>query len=237
LNNNQNNINPKNISIINDNINLNNNQNDEINKLKSEVGYLENKIKEYENEKNNLNNRLTKKEKELNEFKLKISEYEYNNNILNNKLKNYENENNNLNNKNKELLDKIKILENKFKNSNNIDSNNDKEEIITLYKKIQSKDDEIKELKLKMPYILENNEKLMTIIFISLDQKIHYSFICKNTDKFNKIENLLYERYPEYLESENYFTFNGNKINKYKTIEENKINNSDIIVLNKFEEL
>ena len=165
-----------------------------------------------------------------------MNEYENKINNINNKLKNYENENNNLNIKNKELLDKIKILENKFKNNNNLDSNNDKEEIITLYKKIQSKDDEIKELKLKMPYILENNEKLMTIIFISLDENIHYSFICKNTDKFNKIENLLYEKYPEYLESQNYFTINGNKINRFKTIEENKINNSDVVILNKFEE-
>ena len=88
-----------------------------------------------------------------------------------------------------------------------------------------------------MPYILDKNEKLMTIIFISSDQKIHYSFICKNTDKFNKIENLLYEKYPEYEESENYFTVNGNKIIKSKTIEQNKINNSDIIILNKFEDL
>ena len=88
-----------------------------------------------------------------------------------------------------------------------------------------------------MPYILDKNEKLMTIIFISFEEDIHYSLICKNTDKFNKIENLLYEKYPEYEESENYFTVNGNKIIKSKTIEQNKINNSDIIILNKFEDL
>ena len=105
-----------------------------------------------------------------------------------------------------------------------------------MYKKIQSKDDEIKELKLKMPYILENNEQLMTIIFISLDQKIHYSFICKNTDKFNRIESLLYDIYPEYKEVENYFLAKGGKVNKFKTLEENQIQNSDIITLFSFTE-
>ncbi len=73
----------------------------------------------------------------------------------------------------------------------------------------------------------------MTVIFISSDQKIHYSFICKNIDKFNKIENLLYDKYPEYEQSENFFTVNGNKIIKSQTIEQNKIKNSDIILLNK----
>ena len=177
----------------NNNINFDNKQFDEVSKLKSKINILENKIKEYENEKNNLNNKLKEKEKEFNEFKLKIIEYENKINNLNRKLNYYENENINLKNNNIKLLEKIKNLENKIKaiNRNNIDSNNDKEQIITLLKTIQSKDNEIKELKLKMPYILENNEKLMTIIFISLDQKIHYSFICKNTDKFNKIEGML----------------------------------------------
>ena len=72
----------------------------------------------------------------------------------------------------------------------------------------------------------------MPIIFQSIDSKIHYAFICKNTDRFNSIENMLYDKYPEYLESENYFTVNGIKITKSKTIEQNKIKYSDIIILN-----
>ena len=43
---------------------------------------------------------------------------------------------------------------------------------------------------------------------------------------------MLYEKYPEYLNSENNFNINGNKINKYQSIEFNKIENSDIIMLN-----
>ena len=75
---------------------------------------------------------------------------------------------------------------------------------------------------------LKEGENLMTVIFQSKDSKIHYAFICKNTDRFNKIENMLYDKYPEYIERENYFTVNGIKINKYKTMEQNKIKYSDI---------
>ena len=46
------------------------------------------------------------------------------------------------------------------------------------------------------------------------------------------IENILYDIYPEYIESENYFIVNGDKINKYKTIEQNNIKYSDIVILN-----
>ena len=98
--------------------------------------------------------------------------------------------------------------------------------------KLEIKENELKDLKSKIPFFLEKNEKLMTVIFVSTDHKIHYSFICKNTDKFNKIENLLYDIYPEYQESENIFTANGNKVIKSKTFEENNIKNSDVITLN-----
>ena len=46
------------------------------------------------------------------------------------------------------------------------------------------------------------------------------------------IENILYDIYPEYFENENYFIVNGNKINKNKTIEQNNIKYSDIVILN-----
>ena len=80
------------------------------------------------------------------------------------------------------------------------------------------------------PVQLIDGEKLISVIFVSSDQKVHYSVICKNTDKFSKIENMLYDEYPEYIESENIFQINGNKINKYKSLEFNKIKNNDIIM-------
>ena len=75
----------------------------------------------------------------------------------------------------------------------------------------------------------------MPVIFQSTDSKIHYALICKNTDKFNMIENMLYDKYPEYIENENFFTVNGIKINRFKTMEQNKIKYSDIIILNRYD--
>ena len=72
----------------------------------------------------------------------------------------------------------------------------------------------------------------MPVIFQSFDSKIHYAIICKNTGRFNMIENILYDKYPEYIENENYFIVNGKKINKNKTMEQNNIKYSDIITLN-----
>mgnify|MGYP003571491037 CR=1 FL=1 len=103
---------------------------------------------------------------------------------------------------------------------------------------ILNRDKQIEELKQKLsrfPFELLKDEKLMSLIFTSVDQKIHWSVICKNTDKFCDVENKLYEIYSEYSESENYFTYNGNKVNRYKTIDFNKIKSGDVIVLNVFE--
>jgi len=81
------------------------------------------------------------------------------------------------------------------------------------------------------PVQLSEGEKLLNVEFASLDEKFHYSCICKNTDKFNKIENMLYEEYPEYSKSENHFYVNGNEINKNKSLEFNKIKSNDVIIL------
>ena len=100
------------------------------------------------------------------------------------------------------------------------------------------KDKELKELKLKLsryPFELMEGEKIMSIILSTVDQKIHHSIICKNKEKFNIIENKFYEAYPDFIETENFFTLNGKKINKYKTLDENNIKNNDIILLNVFE--
>lgn len=81
---------------------------------------------------------------------------------------------------------------------------------------------------------MENNnegEQLMTVIFISEDQKVHYSFICKKTDKFQDLESKLYKIYPEYSKTDNHFAINGRTITKSKNLDENEIKNSDIITL------
>ena len=57
----------------------------------------------------------------------------------------------------------------------------------------------------------------------------------KNTDIFNNIEKTLYEDYKDYYETNNFFTVNGLKINRFKSLEENNIHNNDVILLNVIE--
>jgi len=79
-------------------------------------------------------------------------------------------------------------------------------------------------------------EKLLTIKFISIDQKINFNTVAKNTDNFAKLEGILYDKYPKYKETENYFLVNGKKLNKHKSLEENKIKDNDVLTLGIFEE-
>ena len=102
------------------------------------------------------------------------------------------------------------------------------EEFINRFKLNENK---ISELKLNISLLLEKDEKNISIIFISSDQNIHYSIICKNTESFSKIKSLLYDKYPEYKITNNYFILNGNKIDENKNLKENNIKNSDIIML------
>ena len=119
---------------------------------------------------------------------------------------------NELINKNQLLIEKIKELESKsnFSNYKNIkeDNNNSyKEKVINLL-------DEINELKIKRPIEILPGEKLISVIFQTSD--FLRSIICKDSDTFAKVENLLYQKYPEYKETEQYFIVNGQKVNRFK---------------------
>ena len=155
-------------------------------------------------------------------------------NIPKNELKNFDFENQNKISKNdiESEIEKNRILKekiNQFENLLNNTANSNE-----LLKAVLKKDKEIDELKLKLsrfPFELAQGEKLISIIFASTDKNVLYSIICKNTDKFGNIELQLYEAYPKYSESVNIFTLNGNKINRSKNLDENKIKNHDTIIL------
>ena len=175
-----------------------------------ETQKLKSTIKQLENDKSNLT-------KEIQILKKKDKEYE---NIIMN-LKNQINE---LNNQHQLLKNKI------------IENTDNKNDILDLMHKLEKKNDEIKELKeINNAFNLKKGEKLMTVIFISVDEGINYALICKNTDKFSRIEELLYEKYPDYKQKENSFLYNGKRINRFDTIEENGIQFSSIITLNNYE--
>ena len=148
-----------------------------------------------------------------------------------NKNENNEKKINELINKNQLLIEKIKELESKsnFSNYKNIkeDNNNSyKEKVINLL-------DEINELKIKRPIEILPGEKLISVIFQT--SNFLRSIICKDSDTFAKVENLLYQKYPEYKETEKYFIVNGQKVNRFKTLKENKIKDSDVILMQKIE--
>ena len=130
-----------------------------------------------------------------------------------------------LSSENNNLKDKIKSPS----------TQNNQDEIVRLYKKIEGLNEKIDELNAKLkryPFSLEEGEKIMTIVFTSVNQKINYSMICKNTDTINKLEEKLYEEYPNLSESENYFLCKGKVLNKFQSFEKNHIKNGDIILLN-----
>ena len=149
---------------------------------------------------------------------------------------------------NEDYKNKIKDLENKIIKLELIIK--EKDNIINEYNKIKElknisnnnfeNSERIKELEKELEkykaYCLLPGEKLLTIKFISIDQEIKFNTVAKNTDNFTKLESSLYEKYPKYKETENYFLVNGKKLNKHKTLDENKIKDNDILTLGIFDE-
>ena len=100
-----------------------------------------------------------------------------------------------------------------------------------LNKKVQELEDEIQLFKSYNHF--SEGEKLIQIQFISCDQEIKCYMVIKNTEKFSNIEISLYQKYPKYLNSQNFFLVNGKIVNKSITIEQNKIKNNDVIIVQK----
>ena len=171
----------------------------------------------------NINNK-----NEINKLKDEISELKRRLTELEKSLKEKDNIIKNLKNERKEKLNKNKKL--------NIENNNINKKLSQMNseskEQIDKKEKIIKECKLKISqfsFEFSPEEKIMSIIFISSDENIITSIICRNTDNFKFIENKFYEIYSEYKDIDNIFILNGKKINKNKSLEENKIKNNDII--------
>ena len=133
----------------------------------------------------------------------------------------------------KEQNQKINDLENKLKKYNNIikpleniissNKNNDKinfalQNVINDIKNIYSPNIDI--------------SQLMSINFMSSDQKMNYSIPCFSSDLFVSVEEKLYQEFPEYRETNNYFLCHGNQILRFKTIAQNNIKSGFPVLLN-----
>ena len=149
------------------------------------------------------------------------------------------------------LSDKVKILEQQLKIEKSKvtelteknkeiqkirDNVGDKDNVLKLMNKLLLKEEEIQEMKSRYPFEILKGEKLISLIFMSDNQEIHYSIICKDSDKFTNVENLLYDEFPKFGETENFFVSEGNKINKHKTLKENNLKNGSIIMLYRINE-
>jgi hypothetical protein len=75
-------------------------------------------------------------------------------------------------------------------------------------------------------------EETFSVIFQTGDQSITRSFTCKKNYLLVDLEKKFYNEYKKYKELETYLLCNGNKIFRFKTLEENKIKDSDIIIIN-----
>ena len=126
------------------------------------------------------------------------------------------------------INEKDKIINENLQNQINITSSNNNSQI----NKISELEDEIKKYK---TYFLSPGDKLISIKLISTDQKINFSTFAKINDKFMKIEDIIYNKYPEYQEYDNFFLVNGKKVNRNKTLEENNIKDNDVLTLSKID--
>ena len=122
---------------------------------------------------------------------------------------------------NKELIEKISELK-----SNVCDEKNKFNELSEKYKKfnfnINNNNSIITHEQIK-------NDKIISVIFTTIDEDILYSVICRTTDVFIDLEKKFYDKFTEYKTYDNYFCVNGKVIDKFKSLEENNINENDII--------
>ncbi len=118
---------------------------------------------------------------------------------------------NNWNNENQILKNKIKSLESKLSSKINDQQNN------------SQYDYTIKSMK--------SGDKILAVNFISMGNNDigHFNLICKNTDLFVRVEERLYNHFPQFKNYETYFEVNTRRIKRFKTIAENNIKNNDLI--------
>ena len=142
----------------------------------------------------------------------------------------------------------IKNLKNQLISINNNANNN--QNIIKLQNMIIQKDQEINFLKNELSnkekeiFILKNKSynnpsdvggEPFAISFESIDSRLRYPIVCRNNTTIARLEEEVYNAFPDYKECNTYLTCNGIILKRFKTIEENKIKKGNVIIVNKIE--
>ena len=175
---------------------------------------------------NTVNN--IKQSKDYKDLENLLFEEKNKNNILNDKIKKLEKDLYNEKESNKKLLKDKNNLNNQLMNAN--------EKIMELQNIINMKERQINQLNIRNNSIDNgvNNfmpgDNIISILFESGNQKIkNYCGAYKDTEIFVKIEEKLYDEFPEFKDEETYFLVGGKKIKRFRTLRENGIKNRDII--------
>ena len=148
-------------------------------------------------------------------------------NQLNSEIIKLKNEINNKDNIIKELNLTITNLKNKLNNINNINNNN-LNIIKTLENNINEKEKELKNLKIK----LNPSYNKIGFAISFFNHEINFPIICNENDLISRLEEELYNEYPNYKEYNTYLTCNGIILKRFKTIKENNIKKGNIILVN-----
>ena len=177
---------------------------------------------------------------------------------MENNLKDLENLYNDEKKKNFDLKNKIMSLEsiiNDEKKKNLKELENERKKFIEETKKSEEYRNKIEKIEKKIGkkrytkddfldiknYLIKEKEKdfdniekyLISINFISNEEDIYWTCICKKDDNFSKLENNFYRDYPQFNEYNNDFIFNGIEIKKEKTLKDIGIKSNSIIFIKK----
>ena len=177
------------------------------------------------NNDNNNNNQINLLKKQLLEEKNNNKKLIYENQLLNDEIKKLKKED-------KEMKAELNILNDKFL-------------LLKGHKKLEKKFDiqynSTRNIKPTTINLFQNSliiqkkskNKNISVLFMTHDNQdiIKHEMTCKKTDLFVKLEEKLYEDFPQYKNYVTFFKNDTNSILRFKTMEENKIKNNDIITL------
>ena len=146
--------------------------------------------------------------------------------------------------KNKKLQDTINNLNNiinQLKQEHYTEINKLTEKNKELEKLLEEKNKEINDYIFKLSNSSNNEQlisvktgdKIIAVLFMTQGSQdiFNYTMACKTSDLFVRLEERLYQDFPKYRKYETFFMVNTRRILRFKTLEENKIKNNDIISL------
>ena len=168
---------------------------------------------------------------QIDELKKQLSEEKENNNKLKTENKKLENLINSLKQENIDLKKKLEKETSKLK-----------ENIKQLENELKSKTDAIQNYILEIKDLKENKnsitpikpgEKIFSVLFMTQGNNdiFNYSMTCKNTELFVKLEERLYDDFPEYKKFETIFMVDTRRICRFQTLDEKKLKRNVIISL------